>query len=171
MTHKKINIASTLPTIATRPHALPADPRGFTFLELMLVMTILSVLTLMAIPVYNGVQTTAKTARAETEIRDIEKAIYTFSIDNNKYPDSLDDVNRGTSKDPWGRGYHYTNIDKGGAPRMGVPEYHEQLNHDFDLFSTGPDGDFAINDITADTSVDDIVRAGDGSFVGTGAQY
>ena len=44
------------------------------------------------------------------------------------------------------------------------------INSDFDLFSTGRDGQ-SMGPLTAPSSQDDIVRASDGAFVGLGRDY
>ncbi|HJV64822.1 MAG TPA: prepilin-type N-terminal cleavage/methylation domain-containing protein [Geomonas sp.] len=150
---------------------LRLDQQGLTLIELFLVMAILSALALTAIPFYGNIKDNARNARCAGEVRAIEKVIYTFSIDNGgNFPSGLDQLNLASLKDPWGRNYLYYNIithGTGGARKDGVAD----LNTDFDLYSQGADGQSDLDDITADISQDDIVRAGDGGFVGIGNIY
>ena len=44
------------------------------------------------------------------------------------------------------------------------------VNRDFDIFSRGPDGETSDN-LTDPYSLDDIIRANDGGFVGIAADY
>ena len=44
------------------------------------------------------------------------------------------------------------------------------LNTDFDLYSMGPDGESA-SPLTAKASRDDIIRANNGSYIGTATNY
>ena len=44
------------------------------------------------------------------------------------------------------------------------------LNSDFDLYSVGPDGQTQAS-LTSSVSRDDVVRARDGAFIGTAAEF
>jgi general secretion pathway protein G len=76
-------------------------------------------------------------------------------------------------KDPWGNPYQYLSFetvkgnDKGKfrKDRNLVP-----INSDYDLYSMGPDGK-SSGPLTAAASRDDIIRAGNGSFVGIAEDY
>jgi general secretion pathway protein G len=74
-------------------------------------------------------------------------------------------------KDPWGNPYQYTNVED--AKGKGQARKNKNLvpiNTDFDLYSMGPDG-ASVGPLTAKASRDDIVRANNGRFVGTAAEY
>ncbi|MHC5066220.1 MAG: type IV pilin protein [Planctomycetota bacterium] len=66
-----------------------------------------------------------------------------------------------------------------GSPPVAPPDYTAQmrrdrnmlpLNSDFDLFSLGPDH-LSEPAITAAVSLDDVIRADDGSFIGVAREY
>lgn len=143
---------------------LPVDNRGFTLIELIVVTAILGVLALMAIPAYNSYVNSSKIARAEGDIRVLENDITAYLVDRGTLPNSLNDIDRGTLRDPWGNPYQYYNIVAGGGTPLQDLAL-ENLNTDFDLYSKGPDGASAA-DYSDPTSVDDIVRSGDGGYIG-----
>src|SRR6202163_3653060 len=57
------------------------DKRGFTIVELIVVMAILGILAFMAIPAYSQIKDKAREVRAMEEIRGLEKSINAFTID------------------------------------------------------------------------------------------
>jgi general secretion pathway protein G len=146
-------------TNRTNLHCTLCD-RGFSMVELMFVMAILTALALLAIPALDAIRTKAREVRAMEEIRGLEKSINAYSIDNNGALPTLVQlrsiVGPNAMLDPWGRDYVYS-----------IPPVRllvaDKLNADFDLYSTGKDGQ-TTDDIL--TSPDDIVRSGEGSFVG-----
>lgn len=137
--------------------------RGFTLIELMMVVAILSALTVMVLPAYYEFKERARVARGKQEIRSIEMAVDAYSVDQNSYPASLADVNFGGIRDPWGNPYQYSYPPARTAIIL--------LNPDsYDLYSNGKDG-VSDDDLLAGVSQDDIVRAGEGSFVGLGSDF
>ena len=77
---------------------------GFTMVELMMVVAILAALIIMAMPAYENLKDRARTSICMTEIRDMEKLIYSWSGDNGgAFPDLLSRVPRTTLNDPWGK--------------------------------------------------------------------
>lgn len=138
--------------------AMPlADDRGFSMVELVLVMGVLGLLAILAIPTYDTVRDRVKAARATTELRDLEKSIISQCIDKGiNAPTGWGQLGMAPPIDPWGRAYVLS------APFRQDVAF---LNGDFDLYSKGPDG-LTAQGIDAPESEDDIVRAGDGGFVG-----
>ena len=154
-----------------RPVIPPKRPgRGFTLLELMITMAIISTLTGIAIPVYTLQVNKAKIFKAISDIKLVEYEIDAYSTKNCGLPTSLDDIGRGNLNDPWGNPYQYANHKL--IPPGERRKFHGTvpLNFDYDLFSMGPDGVFKPP-LTALQSRDDIVRANDGGYVGPASEY
>ena len=148
---------------------LTGNERGFTLVELLSVAAILTAIVFLALPTMSDIRYKARVSRCLAEIRTLEKDINAFYLDKNVYPAALSDVGQGGLKDPWGHPYRYRPSTSAlGTPRedlMGNP-----LNSDFDLFSVGEDG-LSVADISQPASQDDVVRSGDGGFVGLGSQF
>jgi general secretion pathway protein G len=140
---------------------------GFTFVELIVVVAILSVLAILAIPNLDNFVNGVKNLRCLAEIRNLEKDISAYLVDYAVPPNSLAQIGRGTLRDPWGNLYQYLNIADGGAPRQ---VFGDDINDDYDLFSLGKDG-LSNQSIIDASSLDDIVRASEGGFVGIAADF
>jgi general secretion pathway protein G len=144
---------------------------GFTLIELMIVVAIIATLAAIAIPLYYRYIEEAKIAKACADIRVMEKEIIAFQGGGtDDLPDSLTDIDRDSLPDPWGNPYVYANHDNitPGARRKyksTVP-----LNTDFDLYSMGPN-EITNAPITTEAGYDDIIRAGDGEYVGPASEY
>jgi general secretion pathway protein G len=147
-----------------------AGAAGFTLVELLAVLTILICLTLITLPNLKTARNLAREARAQTELREIEKAVNAYSIDKGTLPNTLADLGLrgGVPLDPWQRPYVYVNLAGGGAPR--VASDLTPLNTDFDLYSSGADGASTLP-VDDPTSGDDIVRGANGGFVGLASKY
>lgn len=149
---------------------------GFTLVELMIVVAIIATLSAIAIPNYISYRYKAQIAAAIAEIRILEENIVNYVVDNNAYPDSLNDIGTGPFIDPWGNPYKYLKIagvDHKGAGKTDKRRKDHNMvpvNSDYDLYSKGRDGDSKAP-FTAQHSRDDIVRANDGQFVGLASDY
>jgi general secretion pathway protein G len=151
-----------------RPRVPFGNNAGFTLVELIVIAVIVGLLAALAIPAYARFVERTKVTRAATEIRGMEKDIQATLADGNPLPNSLADIGRGALLDPWGRPYQYLNIASGGAPRQSM--FFIDLNSDFDLYSLGPDG-LSQQVVSDPNSLDDVVRAGSGGWVGLGADF
>jgi general secretion pathway protein G len=95
--------------------------RGFTIIEIAVVLAIIGTLSSIALPQYLKYRYEAKIVVAMTDIKMLEKQINLYVVDNEgQLPDSLDDLPTmsGPPKDPWGRPYRYLKI--GGFPSAPV---------------------------------------------------
>jgi len=61
--------------------------KGFTLIELMVVIAIILILALIAVPAYRNMQIRAKKARAQEDLRNIATALEAFFVDWNQYPE------------------------------------------------------------------------------------
>ena len=151
---------------------------GFTLVELIIVVAIMGTLAAIAVPVYYVQIEKAKIAKASADIRIMEKEIIGFRLTSedrqgdgtSDLPDSLADIGRGNLQDPWGNPYQYANHDN---IRKGQRRKYKRtvpLNTDFDLYSMGPN-EITKAPITTKAGYDDIIRAGDGEYVGPASEY
>ncbi len=60
--------------------------RGFTIIELLVVVAIIGILATVVLTNFKGAQTRARISRAESALQNIEKAIVKMSIDVEKWP-------------------------------------------------------------------------------------
>ena len=86
------------------------EPKGFTLLELLIVLAIIGTLASIAISTYHGTIQKAKTVKAIADIKNIATTLDNFYQDNQVYPDTLEQVGLGGLRDPWGNPYQYVNI-------------------------------------------------------------
>lgn len=146
---------------------------GFTLLEVMLVILILGLLSAIAVPNLLRVLADVRVKRAMADLRTLESEIALYTADYGHLPDALGDLDQGRMLDPWGNPYQYLRIAGVANPQRGKwrkDQYLVPLNSDYDLYSMGPDGQ-SKPPLTAAASQDDIVRAGNGSFVGVATDY
>jgi len=130
--------------------------RGFTLVEIMLVVIIIGVLAAMVIPRFAGRTEQAKIARVKSDLAAIGLALDLYELDLGQYPKSLAELvakdapsglseemrkqwngpylKKGLPKDPWGRDYQFT-----------VESQHQQ---DYDLSSLGQDGQPGKDDVS-----------------------
>lgn len=145
---------------------------GFTLIELLVVTTLLGVLASIALSEFSKYRDRARVTRAAAEIRGIEKDIIAYALEKGNLPGSFADIGSIILSDPWGNAYVYVRLDvpsPSAAPRSWV----DPLNTDFDLYSKGPNGTSTEPSIanTSQNGYDDVVRADNGSFVGSAEQY
>jgi general secretion pathway protein G len=70
----------------------PGTRRGFTLLELMIVITILATLGAIAIPIYRGTVLHARETVLRDDLQELRKVIDQYTADKKKAPQSLQDL-------------------------------------------------------------------------------
>jgi len=121
---------------------------GFTLIEILVVMAIISMLAIMVAPNLFRQQAGAMRDVAMTEISTLEAALDIYRLDVGEYPDSLDGLmtndsgraswngpylRRAVPKDPWGNDFVY-----------------DASGREFTLISYGADGERGGEDDDAD---------------------
>ena len=145
---------------------------GFSLLELAIAMAVLVLMTAIAIPTYNGYIKEGELQSIIREMQGIELLVKNFYLDNDRYPETLAEVD-GNINDPWGNPYQYLAIEGGGKEAENDARKDHNLhpiNSDFDLYSSGADGK-SVKPLTGGPSKDDIIRANNGNFYGYGKDY
>lgn len=130
----------------SRVHCAAKSSRGFTLIEIMVVVIIIGLLAAVIVPQVFGQVDKARIAKAKQDIQAIETALTMYKLDNFKYPSTEQGLTalvskpadptirnwreggylRRANKDPWGADYQYRNPGSHGG--------------EYDLFSMGPNG-------------------------------
>jgi general secretion pathway protein G len=95
--------------------------KGFTMIELLIVMVILGLLASLVAPKFFSKLSTAERGIASTQMAAFETALDTYRLDLGAYPQKLDDLRSGSAprwdgpylpkdvpRDPWGNPYVYS---------------------------------------------------------------
>lgn len=153
------------------PPTTPARIRGFTFIELMVTVLLVAILSAIAMPYYGDWRNKAKSLDAQNDIVGNEARIETWvALHPGQFPAALSDVPMAALTDPWGRPYAYYNIAANGKGGARKDHALNPLNTDYDLYSKGPDG-VSQAQITQKDSLDDIIRASNGGYVGVATGF
>lgn len=62
------------------------NQRGFTIVELLIVIVVIGILAVIAIVAYNGVQQRARDSMRTSDVTAVEKALELYKVDNGSYP-------------------------------------------------------------------------------------
>ena len=132
--------------------------RGFTFIEIMVVVAILAILAALVVPRIMGRTDDAKRTAAKVQIRNIEGALQLYKLDNGVYPSTEQGLKALVEKpsvgvipkkwkiggylpklpeDPWGNPYKYLSP----SPN---------LKGDYEIISYGTDGEVGGEGVNAD---------------------
>ena len=68
------------------------DERGFTLIELMIVVAIIGILVSIAVPLYASVQSRARVAKAQADVRGLASAVSVYSAHMGVLPAALTDL-------------------------------------------------------------------------------
>ena len=143
---------------------------GMTLIELMTGIAVLAAVVGVAMPAYNGHEEKMRMVEVQKDFGIMELRIQQYFMKNGEYPTSLTEIGM-LKEDPWGNTYQYARMsDQQGNGSVRKKTGEVPVNRDFDLYSMGPDGD-SESPLTATASVDDVVRADDGGYVGWGWEY
>jgi general secretion pathway protein G len=128
-----------------RPYAPRRPARGFTLIEIMVVVVIIGLLAAVIVPQVVSKVDEARVAKAKEDIQSLETALTEYRLDNSTYPTTEEGLKalvkqpndpsvthwhgpyvQRLSQDPWGRPYQYVYPGTHGLP--------------YDLYTLGPDG-------------------------------
>jgi general secretion pathway protein G len=130
-----------------------AAQRGFTLLEIMVVVVIIGLLAAIVAPNFIGQIDTAAINRAKQDIRGIETALNLYRLDNFRYPSTQEGLealvtNPGESSAPnWKQQLRRVPVDPWNRPYLYL--YPGQQG-EYDVFSYGADGQEGGEGINAD---------------------
>ena len=137
----------------------PLKSRGFTMVEIMVVVAIIAILAVMIVPQVTGRDDQAKVTRVKQDIRAMSSALDLYKLDNFKYPTTDEGLEslvtapadaknwapggylKRLKADPWGNDYIYISPGAQGA---------------YDLVSLGADGQEGGQGADADISSNDL---------------
>jgi len=136
------------------------DDRGFTFIEIMVVVAILAILAALVVPRIMGRTDDAKRTAAKVQIRNIEGALQLYKLDNGVYPTTEQGLKALIEKpsvgvvpkkwkiggylpklpeDPWGNPYKYLSPVQKGDYKV-----------EYEITSLGTDGEVGGEGVNAD---------------------
>jgi general secretion pathway protein G len=124
-----MNYSTDAHKVNRRSRAAHAGQRGFTLIEIMVVVIIIGLLAAVIVPNVISRVEEARVTKAKSDIQALEAALTMFKLDNSKYPTSDQGLQalvvqptdptirhwrpggylQRISKDPWGADYQYAN--------------------------------------------------------------
>ncbi len=121
--------------------------RGFTLIELMVVIVILGILAGLIVPRIMGRPDEARRAKARIQLESLETALKLYKLDSGNYPTTeqglqalVEPPTVGTLAKNWRQGGY---LEKGKVPK-------DPWDNDFDYISPGSHGDYDLSSRGAD---------------------
>jgi general secretion pathway protein G len=160
----RVPISDPLPLTPHASRRTLGNARGFTFIEIMVVVAILAILAALVIPRIMGRTDDAKRTAAKVQIRNIEGALQLYKLDNGVYPSTEQGLKALVDKpsvgvipkkwkiggylpklpeDPWQNPYKYISPSQKRTP-AGTPL------GEYEIMSLGTDGEVGGEGINAD---------------------
>lgn len=154
--NEAMNHPPSLRELSRGPIGRSARHRGFTLIEIMVVVVIIGLLAAVIVPQVVGRVDDARISKAKQDIQAFETALTMFRLDNFKYPTTEQGLRalvqqpadptirnwrpggylQRLNKDPWGNDYQYV--------------YPGTRGREYDLFSFGADGQPGGEGVDAD---------------------
>ena len=123
------------------------NERGFTLIELMVVIVILGILAGLIIPRIMGRPDEARAAKARMQMESLDTALKLYRLDNGNYPTTeqglkalVEPPTVGSLAKSWRQGGY---LEKGRVPK-------DPWDHDFVYIMPGAHGDFDLTSLGAD---------------------
>jgi len=156
----KLEITNSAPDVQTLDATMPLNrslarkQRGFTLIELMVVLAIIGILAALVVPSVLGRADDARVTAARTDVGNLAQALILYKLDNQRFPTAEQGLQALVAKpsaepvpanwksyldklpgDPWGRPYQYLN---------------PGLKGEVDVMSWGADGQSGGEGVNAD---------------------
>lgn len=162
---RRVRCSFVSPVARHQSPVLLRSARGFTFIEIMVVVAILAILAALVVPRIMGRTDDAKRTAAKVQIRNIEGALQLYKLDNGVYPTSEQGLKALVEKpsvgvipkkwkiggyidklpeDPWGNPYKYL------SPAPIQQGQYGQIKGDYEILSLGTDGEVGGEGVNAD---------------------
>lgn len=100
------------------------NERGFTIVELLVVIVVIAILVALTLPNLFGLQKRARDDTRKNDVKNVQQALETYYNDNNRYPATLSALEtqyiNSVPLDPKGTAYSYTPSPSGCATTGGT---------------------------------------------------
>ncbi len=134
--------------------------RGFTLIEILVVVVILGILGAVVVPQIMGRPDTARIQAAQTDLRSLASALDVYRLDNFQYPSSeqgLEALVERPSGFPEPKNWNPDGyIKKLPTDPWGSPYIYERNDTNFTLYSLGADGQDGGDGLNADIRLADL---------------